>query len=83
MKNLLILIVLVLSSCIPHKELRLRTMRMNVQGEVMALNYKDDIFWVRFYCADPPYKRQPCYKDIYFKLSQESYVTVGMKYPKL
>jgi hypothetical protein len=80
MRIYIIILLLITSSCSSHKKIMADSVRMGTQGEVMFVDQKYNLVLVRFYCVEPPYKRQPCYKDVFFDLGQVGYVTEGMVY---
>ena len=81
MRKLLFVIVLIFCSCASYKEKYLQTVRLNPVGIVQNVDHKNNIFTVRYHCTEPPYKRQPCWKDIHYDLKEVDYVEVGISYP--
>jgi hypothetical protein len=80
MRKLLFILIVSLSSCASYKEKYLQTIRLNPIGIVQNVDHKNNIFTVRYHCTEPPYKRQPCYKDVHFDLREVDYVDVGVRF---
>jgi hypothetical protein len=81
MRIYLLIFILMTSSCASHKKILADSVRMGMQGDVMFVDHKYNLVLVRFYCVEPPYKNQPCYRDVFFDLQQIGFVEVGMRWP--
>jgi hypothetical protein len=70
MKLLLIVILVFMfsTSCATYKQNIIDSNLMNTSGEVIYVCTELNYYTVRFYCVNPPYKLQPCWKDVHFKL---------------